>query len=138
MKTGIFTCLLTLFLATNAIAVRSSNTDEIRLLIVDGLSNHDWRRTTQAIIHILNEYKEFKIDVSASPTDKDKVEGWKPDFSAYDVVLLNFNDHDNPVNWSTETRHNLEECVSCGSGLYIFHSALWPCIADLFNSSLNG
>jgi type 1 glutamine amidotransferase len=36
---------------------------------------------------------------------------------------LNFNDHDNPVNWSTETQHNLEEFVSGGRGLYIFHSA---------------
>jgi len=87
MKTGIFTCLLTLFLATNAIAVKSPNTDEIKLLIVDGLSNHDWQRTTQAIIHILNEYKGFKIDVSTSPTDKDKVEGWMPDFSAYDEII---------------------------------------------------
>lgn len=123
MKTRIFTCLITLFLATNAIAVKIPKTDEIKLLIVDGLSNHDWQRTTQAIIHILNEYKGFKIDVSTSPADKDKVATWKPDFMAYDVVLLNFNDHDNPVNWSTGTQHNLEEFVSGGRGLYIFHSA---------------
>ena len=123
MKTRIFPCLIALSLATNAIAVKIPKTDEIKLLIVDGLSNHDWRRTTQAIIHILNEYKGFKIDVSTSPADKDEVLTWKPDFSAYDVVLLNFNDHDNPVNWSTETQHNLEKFVSGGKGLFIFHSA---------------
>jgi type 1 glutamine amidotransferase len=123
MKTRIFTCLITLSLTINAVAVNIPNTGEIKLLIVDGLSNHDWQRTTQAIIHILNEYKGFKIDVSTSPTEKDKVEVWRPDFSAYDVVLLNFNDHDNPVSWSTETQHNLEKFISSGGGLYIFHSA---------------
>ena len=123
MITGIFTCLITLFLTTNAIAVKIPKTDEIKLLIVDGMSNHDWQRTTQAIIHILNEHKGFKIDVSTSPADNDKVLTWRPGFLAYDVVLLNFNDHDKPVNWSAETQHNLEKFVSSGKGLYIFHSA---------------
>ena len=123
MKTKLFNCLITLLLATSLNAVASPKANEIKLLIVDGLSNHDWRRTTQAILSILNEYKGFKIDVSTSPTDKEKVKTWSPDFSSYDVVLMNFNDNGNPVDWNVETRKNLEEYVSGGGGLYIFHSA---------------
>ena len=123
MKTKLFNCLITLLLATSLNAVASPKANEIKLLIVDGLSNHDWKRTTQAIISILNEYKGFKIDVSTSPTDKEKVKTWSPDFSSYDVVLMNFNDNGNPVDWNVETRKNLEEYVSGGGGLYIFHSA---------------
>jgi hypothetical protein len=48
MKTGIFTCLITMFLATNAIAVKIPGTDEIKIFIVDGFPNHYWQRTTQA------------------------------------------------------------------------------------------
>ena len=123
MKTKLFNCLITLLLATSLNAVASLKANEIKLLIVDGLSNHDWKRTTQAIISILNEYKGFKIDVSTSPTDKEKVKTWSPDFSSYDVVLMNFNDNGHPVDWNVETRKNLEEYVSGGGGLYIFHSA---------------
>ncbi len=48
MSTRFFTCLITLFLATNATAVKIPHTAEIKLLVVDGLWNHDWQRTTNS------------------------------------------------------------------------------------------
>ncbi len=98
----------------------------IRVLIIDGYSNHDWLRTTKSIIHILNDYKGFDIKVATSPdfsSTKETIESWNPDFSSFDVVLMNFNDKYNPVNWSILTRQSLEKFVSTGGGLYIFHSA---------------
>ena len=120
------TCLALLFFTANVSALVTQKTHEIKLLIVDGFSNHDWQRTTQSVVHILYTYKGFKIDLSTSPDNsatKDQIESWSPDFSAYDVVLLNCNDRGVTVNWSNTTRKNLERFVDGGGGLYIFHSA---------------
>ena len=100
--------------------------DKIKLLIVDGFSNHDWQRTTRLITGILKEYGDIAIDVSTAPNSsatKEEMERWHPDFSAYDVVLLNCNDLGKPVDWSDATRKSLETFVHGGGGLYIFHSA---------------
>lgn len=119
-------CLFSLFIVGHVSANKSARNSGIKILIVDGFSNHDWQRTTQSIIRILNEYKGFQIDVSTSPNSsspKEQLENWNPDFAAYDVVMLNCNDLGHPVDWSGTTRKNLEKFVSGGGGLYIFHSA---------------
>ncbi|WP_372772262.1 ThuA domain-containing protein [Mangrovibacterium sp.] len=111
---------------TNPSYSENRKDDSIRLLIVDGFSNHDWEHTTRSIVQILDQYGEIKTEISTSPNSSDSVaqlESWKPDFFAYDVVLLNCNDLGKPVRWSETTRHNLENFVSEGGGLYIFHSA---------------
>jgi len=127
MRLRIFSiCLVMLLFNANMSASTSQNAHEIKLLIIDGFSNHDWQRTTQSIVHILNIYNGFKIDVSTSPDNSatiDQIESWDPDFSAYDVVLLNCNDLGNPVIWSSLIQSNLERFVAGGGGLYIFHSA---------------
>ena len=127
MKLRIF--ILSLFATVLTISqsfCKSPKPKEIKLLIVDGFSNHDWARITQAIVHILTEYKGFKIDISTSPdktATKEQMESWSPNFQNFDVVMLNCNDLGGPVNWSKTTRENLEHFVAGGGGLYIFHSA---------------
>lgn len=114
------------FVAIHTASAKKQKKQEIKLLIIDGFSNHDWQRTTQAITKILTQYGGIKIDVSTSPNSsatKEQLENWAPDFSAYNVVLLSCNDLGNPVNWSNSTRENMENFVSGGGGLYIFHSA---------------
>jgi len=66
----------------------------IRVLIVDGFSNHDWRLTTRSIRAIIEPTGLFAVDVSTSPPDADAPgwQQWRPDFSAYDVVIQNCND----------------------------------------------
>ena len=118
--------LISILLTVNPGFGKSPKPKEITLLIVDGFSNHDWVRTTQAIVHILTKYKGFNIEVTTSPDKtaaKEQLEGWIPNFSAFDVVMLNCNDLGGPVNWSKTTRENLESFVASGGGLYIFHSA---------------
>jgi len=119
-------CLLFVFVSTVPTSARTPKKQVIKLLIVDGFSNHDWLRTTQSIVHILDQYGGVKIDVSTSPDSsapKEQLENWNPNFSDYDVVLLNCNDLGKPVRWSDKTRKNLEDFVSGGGGLYIFHSS---------------
>ena len=110
----------------NSTWAKAPQCHEIKLLIVDGFSNHDWQRTTKLVKQILQQYGGINIEVSTSPNSsatKEELENWNPDFSSYDVVLLNCNDLGSPVRWSDNTRRNLEIFVSKGGGLYILHSA---------------
>jgi type 1 glutamine amidotransferase len=122
----LLTFILFISTVTNPIFAEKRGKDDMKILIVDGFSNHDWEHTTRSIVKILNEYGGMKIDVSTSPNSsasKEQLENWNPDFQAYDIVMLNCNDLGKPVRWSDKTRRNLEKFVSKGGGLYIFHSA---------------
>src|SRR5688572_22368025 len=52
-------------LVSNAFA--ASTEKPIRVLIVDGFSNHDWRLTTHYIRSILERAGNFAVDVSTAP-----------------------------------------------------------------------
>jgi uncharacterized protein len=124
-KLVVISLLSAVFSAQTTMTVAQQH-DDVKLLIVDGFSNHDWQRTTKAIIQILDEHEGFDITVSTSPgsqADAEMEERWNPGFSNYDVVLMNCNDLGKPVNWSSATRKSLEDFVSGGGGLYVFHSA---------------
>ena len=66
----------------------------VRVLIVDGYSNHDWRLTTALIRGILEPVGLFKVDVSTAPPTKGAPgwDVWRPRFSEYDVLIQTCND----------------------------------------------
>ena len=64
----------------------------IRVLIVDGQNNHNWKATTPILKAALKDAKLFTVDVATAPGGKlDKDEDFKPDFSKYQVVVSNYN-----------------------------------------------
>jgi type 1 glutamine amidotransferase len=99
---------------------------KIKVLIVDGFSNHDWRKTTAFIKATLSETDSFEVDVSTSPgqADDGAWEQWRPTFSDYDVVIQNSNNiGQKDVRWPRAVEHELENYVRGGGGLLIYHSA---------------
>lgn len=107
---------------------------EVKVLIIDGFSNHDWRTTTRRIVGILQKHGGFATTVSTSPgagASAADWDAWRPAIAGQDVVLLNCNDLGNPVDWPDRVRDALEHFVQDGGGLYVFHSAnnafaQWP------------
>lgn len=98
--------------------------EKLRVLIVDGFSNHDWKQTTAVTLWILEESKLFAVDVSTVPTDSLQARGWKPMFEKYSVVIQNTNNIHNPkLTWPLPAQKALEKYVKNGGGLYILHSA---------------
>ena len=66
----------------------------------------------------------FSIEVSTTPATKE-AEGWdtwRPQFSAYDVVIQSCNSLGGRPIWPREVEKDLEAFVSQGGGLYILHS----------------
>jgi type 1 glutamine amidotransferase len=112
----LFLCLLISVVETKA---------EIRILIVDGFSNHDWMHTTQSIKAILERTSEFSVSISTYPSGGSDAElaAWNPEFSDYDVVIQSCNDIGGGPKWPRRVEKALEEYVSEGGGLYVFHSA---------------
>lgn len=110
----------------------------IRVLVVDGFSNHDWRLTTRAIRAILEPTGLFSVDVSTSPADAAAPgwEQWRPDFAAYDVVIQNCNDFGGGPSWPKPVQTAFEKFVRRGGGVYVWHSANnafvdWPAYNEI-------
>jgi len=97
---------------------------DIRVLIVDGFSNHDWKQTTAVTKWILEKSQLFKVEVTTVPIDSLAREGWLPEFKDYQVIIQNTNNIHNPnLKWPQRAEEELEKYVSNGGGLYVLHSA---------------
>jgi len=109
----------------------SFSADQINVLIIDGVNNHDWESTTIANKATLERTGRFKIDVSTSPSKRayrEEWEAWRPKFSDYQVVVSNFNDDCEEEDgceplWSSETRADFEKFVREGGGFVPIHAA---------------
>lgn len=102
----------------------------IKLLIIDGASNHDWKQMTKVLKALLNKAGFFTVTVStapsASPTQApDSWNAWNPPIAENEIVILNYNSGDNinSPRWLRKQEQALEAFVSGGGGLYILHSA---------------
>ncbi len=97
----------------------------IKVLIVDGFSNHDWQHTTRCIQAVLEQSQGFDISVSTFPAGgtPQEIKAWNPEFKKYDVVIQTCNDIGGGPQWPRAVELALEDYVEKGGGLFIFHSA---------------
>ena len=67
--------------------------NKISVLIVDGMNNHDWKRSTPYLHWIVDQHPEISATTENAPSsgDEEAWSQWNPDFTAYDVILLNYN-----------------------------------------------
>lgn len=113
---GIAFALTTLGISTAAGAFAA---EPIRVLIVDGQNNHDWKSTTPVLKRILEDSGVFVADVATSPPAKADMSGFRPEFARYGVVLMNYNGD----GWPEATRDAFERYVRTGGGLVVVHAA---------------
>src|SRR5437667_540313 len=105
----------------------------IRVLILDGFSNHDWHQTTALLRGILDASGLFTVSVSTAPSTiaSPGWEQWRPNSSDYDVVIQTCNDIGGGPSWPREVQIAFENYVRNGGGVLVFHSAKnalphWP------------
>jgi type 1 glutamine amidotransferase len=119
----ILTCCFLVFLLAASMNLPAQEKKPVRVLIVDGFSNHDWKQTTNLTKRILEESKLFQVDVSTFPTDSIDRLTWAPAFKRYAVVIQNANNIQNKaLRWPRKVELELETYVKNGGGLYILHS----------------
>ena len=95
----------------------------IRVLIVDGQSNHAWQLTTPVLKKLLDEAGLFQTDIATSPRRGGDFTTFKPEFAKYQVVVMNYNNDGQKVEWPAETVQAFEQFVRDGGGLVSVHSA---------------
>ena len=96
--------------------------EPLKMLIVDGQNNHDWKAMTPPMKAALEGTGRFKVDVATTPDAKAAKGDWdtfRPDFSKYDVVLSNYNGQP----WPQPVKEALEKYVAGGGGLVVVHAA---------------
>ena len=119
-----FMCLFMLMCMSTVVFAGSAES-KIRVLIVDGFSNHDWRQTTALLRGILEPTGLFDVTVSTAPgsTNEPTWKSWRPAFTSYDVVIQTCNDINHGPPWPEPVKRDFENYVWNGGGVYIFHSA---------------
>jgi len=101
----------------------------LRLLLLTGANNHDWRATTPVLKSILEADGSFAVVVVTNVPEMHP-----GDFSGYDAVLSNFNTfgqpHPGPV-WDPAMRAAFEDYLRAGHGFVVVHAGSagfydWP------------
>ncbi|MEM6391824.1 MAG: ThuA domain-containing protein [Planctomycetota bacterium] len=117
----------TLLLAVCTIAGQASAHDAIRVLIADGPQKfHKNEDTTPVLKEILEKDGRFHVDLSRSTAESCKDGSYHPDFSQYDVVVMNEGFGANP--WPEATMRAFEAYMANGGGMVTYHAAnnSWP------------
>jgi type 1 glutamine amidotransferase len=116
VNTGRFLPILGLCAFGSAIAAPAP---PIKVLIVDGQNNHAWKETTPVLKQILEASGRFTVDVATSPPAGADMSGFRPKFSAYRVVVSNYNGDP----WSAEAKADFESFIRNGGGFVSYHAA---------------
>ncbi|MEM1221658.1 MAG: ThuA domain-containing protein [Verrucomicrobiota bacterium] len=139
----IFKYLLLLFLIT------SLNAEPIKVLVITGQNNHDWKVTNPLIVEILESTGKFEVTVNK------KIHALKPaKLSQFDVIFSNWNlwkKRDNipeRLQWSPELRQAYADFVRNGGGHVTLHAGSstfydWPeyqeiCVATWKDGTRHG
>jgi type 1 glutamine amidotransferase len=106
-------------LVTLATAAAAADPPILKVMVLDGQNNHDWKKTTPVMKQALESSGRFTVDVATSPPAKGDMSTFKPNFAAYDVVVSNYNGEP----FSAETKQALLDYVKNGGGFVVVHAA---------------
>lgn len=90
-----------------------------RALIVTGQNNHNCEGSTPVLKQILENSGLFSVEIAQTPAAGKDMSAFKPDFSKYQVVVLDYTGD----SWPEETKKAFEAYVSGGGGVVVYHAA---------------
>ncbi len=99
----------------------------IRILLISGKNNHEWKKTSPAFRQILEENGLFKVDITEKP---DTLEAH--DLKTYQVIASNWNAFPATTRqWGEVSEKAIVDFVNRGGGFVLFHAASaahydWP------------
>jgi uncharacterized protein len=105
-------------------SVSSRAAAPIRVMLLDGESGgpyHQWQLTTQVLKKQLDETSLFQVDVVTAPPAGASFSAFKPEFTKYQAVVLNYDAPDQ--RWPADLKAAFEKYMNDGGGLVIVHAA---------------
>jgi uncharacterized protein len=109
----------------------------VRVMLLDGESGgpyHKWQATTRVLKAQLDETGLFEVDIVTAPPAGASFSGFKPDFTKYLVVVLNYDAPDE--RWPADLKTAFEQYVSNGGGIVVVHASdnafpRWPAFNEM-------
>jgi hypothetical protein len=104
------------------IAAADTSPGRIRVLLVGGQNNHDWQKSNAFLMAFLANQPGIAVEESNTPPNKAPKEAWdawKPDFTKYGAVLLNYNGE----MWPDDVKAAMEKYLEDGGGVMPLHAA---------------
>ncbi len=98
-----------------------SNIDskKYKVLIITGQNNHYWPGSSKVVEGIFNNSDLFQPTMAITPAKGEDMSGFKPNFTAYDLICLDYNGD----SWPEETKTNFVNFVKNGGGFVLFHAS---------------
>lgn len=90
-----------------------------KTLIITGQNNHNWKASSPVLKQILEECGMFKVEIMLTPEKGGDMSSFKPDFSKYRLVVLDYNGD----SWSEKTNSEFLDYVRNGGGVVVYHAA---------------
>jgi type 1 glutamine amidotransferase len=91
---------------------------EYKALIVTGQNNHNWKASSPVLKQLLDQTGLFSTDIIKSPEKKGDMSTFNPNFSKYNVVVIDYNGD----LWSEKTKTAFVTYVNNGGGVVIYHA----------------
>src|SRR5215469_9770802 len=101
-----------------------SAADLIPVMLLDGESAgtyHDWKATTPVLKKVLEETGLFQVEVVTAPPGGGDYSNFKPDFSKYQAIVMNYDAPDE--RWPDSLKSAFEAYLRGGGGLVIVHAS---------------
>jgi len=114
--------LLAVLLVAALLPAQAGSSSKIRVLVLDGQNNHDWKGTSMSLRATLNACGRFEVSTSTSPPKKsgpEKWAAWRPAFDDHQVVLCNYNGQ----GWPEPVKNAFLAFVANGGGVVNVHAA---------------
>ena len=108
-----------LMLACAVMHICSCQSKPIKALVVSGQNNHNWQVSHKVLKQILDNSGLFVTDIELTAPAGGDMSSFAPDFSQYDVVVLDYNGD----RWPAETDSAFVQYVRKGGGVVIYHAA---------------
>ncbi len=97
--------------------------ETLKVLLIDGQNNHDWKSCRPVLKWTLEECGRYTVDVTATPASGASGaaawQSWRPKFRDYAVLVSNYNGED----WPEEVQKDFVHYVRNGGGLVVIHAA---------------
>jgi hypothetical protein len=116
--------LFPLFAALLNLSVPLHGAEPIRVMLLDGESGgpyHAWKLTSAVLRKELDETGLFQVDVVTAPGPGGDFSAFRPTFSDYQVVVMNYDAPDE--RWPDSLKSAFEAYVRNGGGLVTVHAA---------------
>ncbi len=110
-------CVVAVLFGSTAAAEES-----IKVMIIGGQNNHDWKKSTPFMEKLLNEAGHFEVTVYNTPergAPAEAWDAWQPKFADYDCVVLDYNGQ----MWPEPVQKDYLDYVHGGGGVLVIHAA---------------